>query len=87
MPFPRLGRQTIPKQEGARSPGEPLARLSALLLALTSTRNAIRVRVSPADALLSDPDGNPRGRGRGYHLDRNCALKAPQLMQAPESHR
>lgn len=59
MTLPRLGRQNIPKQEGAKSPGEPLACLFAILLAATSTRDTFRVQVIPADAQLSDPGGNP----------------------------
>ena len=73
-----------PQAGGSQKPRGAPSHLSAFLLAATSTRNTIRVRVSPADAQLSDPDGNPRGGG--YHLGRNGALKAPWLMQAPEPH-
>lgn len=59
MTLPRLGRQHIPEQEGAKSPGEPLACLFAILLAATSIRKTFGVQVIPADAQLSDPSGNP----------------------------
>lgn len=55
VPLPRLGRLNMSKQEGARNLRELLVILSTLLLAGSS--NTTRVRVSPADAQLSDPYG------------------------------
>lgn len=79
-------KQNIPWQEGAKSPGEPLACHFAILLAATNTRDAFRVQVIPADAQLSDPSGNPWGRRWWSQLGRNSALNPSSLMQAPESH-